>query len=484
LELQEVIAKRKKINPLEFFNHLPLQKLFHNAAGTVKGIFGGNRSGKTEEGAEYVLDKGLKKKLRIWCVAETFADSVSIQQRKVWELVPKDQIKYGYYDEINGFRNRKLVLKNGTLYIFKSYDQGREAFQGDDIDIIWNDEEPPYDIYREQRMRLIDRNGEMIITMTSINGVTDLVHEIFENHTVIKSEYAPLADKELPRIVEKNGMQFFLFWTTENPYIDQSRTQKEASLMTSQEIMSRIYGVPINLAGKIYMKFSTNVHVIPFEHVPLSECCIYFILDPHDRKPWAMCWMAIHKTGTCYIFDEYPNQNFNEMLFDDKTYDEYVGIINEKEANLAEIGARNTYRRIIDPNYGNKTERLAERQGGQSKTTPKNELKKRGLKFVDGIDTIEAGHLKVREYIHYEIKDDEIVVQPNLFITENCENTIRHMSRYSRKDILATDGDVKDNVKPMDKYKDFCDLVRYGLMSNPKYAEGGKVFTPQPRKVY
>ncbi|MCK4649101.1 Hint domain-containing protein, partial [bacterium] len=61
-----------------------------------------------------------------------------------------------------------------------------------------------------------------------------------------------------------------------------------------------------------------------------------------------------------------------------------------------------------------------------------------------------------REALHWEEKDGEIVIQPKLFITDNCQNTIRHLSRYSRGDILTADGDVKDKVKPKEKYKDFC----------------------------
>jgi len=466
---------------------LPLQKLFHESLAKIKGIFGGNRSSKTHEGAHYVISKCLEKPYqRWWAVAESFPDSVDIQQRKVWDLIPKDRIKYGWYNEITGFTNRKLLFDNGSIIIFKSYDQKREAFQGADQDGIWNDEEPPYDIYKEQRMRLIDRNGEMIITMTSLKGVTDLVQDVFEEYDTIRSEYAPLVNKELPRIVEKGGMQFFLFWTVENPYINQDRTQLEISLMTKQEITSRIYGIPINLTGKIYMKFSTDVHVMPLEDAPIRNCTIYHVLDPHDAKPWAMQWIAVHPTGTAYVFDEYPNENFNEMLFDDKSYDDYVEIIREKEEAIRDLTEKRVFRRIIDPNYGNKTIRLAEREDtGHSRTTVKNELKKRGLKYIDGIDTIESGHLKVREKIDWKANEDGILIkQPQTFWTENCSNSIRHMSRYSRKDPNTTDGDVKDKVRLNEKHKDFCDLSRYFWMSDPYFFRGGKPFNPNVRKVY
>ena len=242
--------------------------------------------------------------------------------------------------------------------------------------------------------------------------------------------------------------------------------------------------MPVNLAGKIYIKFSPHIHVVTFDVIPATQVCLYHVLDPHDRKPWAMKWILYHKTGTGYCIDEYPTRDFNDMLFDDKTYDDYVDVIRQKEAEIKELFDVEVYRRIIDPNFGNKTVQLAKRQGGQAHTTPKKELYKRGLQFKDGIDALEAGHLKVREALHWEEKDGEIVVQPKYFIYEECRNSIKHLSRYSRKDITAADGDVKDKVKPMDKHKDFCDLDRYFWMSNPVYAPGKKKFVSHADKMY
>lgn len=488
MELAEVLAEieyRKKVNPLSFFEPFPLQKLFKEAIVRVKAIFGGNRSGKTEEGAEYMLSKCLATpNQRCWACAESFPDSVNIQQRKIWNLVPKNRIKYGHWNEITGFPNRKLLLDNGSIIIFKSYDQGVESFASEDLDIIWDDEEVPYPIFKEQKMRLLDRNGEMIFTMTSTKGVTEFIQETFEDHDVVKSQHAPLVDMVLPRIAKKDGIEFYFLWTTENPYIDQHRVRHEAQFMTKDEKKARLYGLPINLAGKIYMVFNKNVHILPFELAPTQSVCLFHILDPHDRKPWAMKWIVLHSTGTGYCVDEYPNRNFNEMLYDDKTYDEYKTIIENKEKTLFKIFGVPVIKRIIDPNFGNATRKLAERQGGQSHTTVKKELERRGLFFRDGIDAMEDGHLKVREMLNYYEKEGEIVMQPKYFITENCENSIRHLSRYSRKDIMSIDGDMKDSVRPQEKYKDFCDLDRYFWMSNPKMIGASRQELPAGRKLY
>lgn len=486
-ELREIIVEleyRKKVNPLLFYEHLSQQGKFHNDPSKEKNLFGGNRSGKTEEASEYVIEKGLEKKLRIWCCAETFQDSVAIQQRKIWQIVPKNQIAYGFYDDINGFTNRKLKLKNGTIFTFKSYDQGTMSFAQDDIDIIWNDEEPPYDIYKEERMRLIDRNGEMIITMTSVKGITDLIGDIFEDCDTIEIRHSDIINEDLPIIAEKNGIKFYMLWTIDNPYIDQERVVHEIKFMTRDEIKSRIYGIPINLSGKIYPMFNRKIHIMPFEEAPISDIQLYHILDPHDRKPWAMKWIILHNTGTAYCIDEYPNRDFNEMNSDNKTYNEYVGIIKQKEDALFDIYGVQVFKRIIDPNFGNKTVQLVERVDNKAHTTPKEELKKRGLNFVDGIDHLPSGHLKVREMLHYEKKGDEIILQPKYFITDNCINSIKHLSRYSHKDITTADGDVKDKVGVQEKYKDFCDLDRYFWMSNPKYLAQLQEFDEHAPKTY
>lgn len=474
---------RREINPLKYHASMPMQQRFSDDPAKFKCIFGANRSGKSEEAIKYVIKKMLgKPRQKWWICGETFQDSISIQQTKAWKLVPKHRIRYGKFDVINGFTNRKLLLDNGSLAIFKSYDQKRESFQGDDVDGILDDEEPPFEIFQEQKMRLIDRDGEMIISMTSLKGITDLIETIFDGHDVIESQHAPLIGRVLPRVAQKNGVKFYFLWSEENKHINQNRLIAESKLMTQDEILCRMYGVPVNLAGKIYMSFSRDPHVISLDDVPEQGNQLWNILDPHDRKPWAITWELVNKNGSCYQVDEYPNRNFIEMSFDDKTYEEYAEIIRIKEQAIRErFKISGNTKRIIDPNFGNKTVQLAKRQGGQSKTTPKEEMARLGFKYNDGIDALEAGHLEVRKWLHWVKRDGQLVVAPLLYICDNCTNTISHMSRYSRKDTSGADGDIKDTVGPMDKYKDFCDNKRYFVMANPKWIEAKTFSLPKTR---
>lgn len=442
-----------------------------------------HNSGKSEGVAHYVIRRAVNNPgLRIWVAGQTYQDSVAIQQRKIWMLAPKLRIRYGQYNEIGGFVNRKLLFDNKSLITFKSYDQDVQSFASDDIDFIWLDEEPPKAIYDECRMRLIDRSGEMLISMTSTQGLTDLVDEIFTDCDIVETRHGELVNEPVPVIANKGGISLYFLSTLDNPHIIRDEAVRATATMSRDEIKARIYGVPINLTGRIYPTFNRQIHVIRWDDLPSGKWALYNIIDPHDRKPWAIGWFAVHQTGSAYMVDEWPERDFLDITNDDNTYDDYAKIIKAREQDLTKLLEPTCIKRIIDPNFGNKTIQLAERQGGQSRTTPRKELVARGLSYRDGIDALEAGHLAVKEWLHWASKDNEITKQPKIFFVETCRNTITGMQRYSRRDPETVDGDIKNKVGPMEKYKDFPDLVRYFIMSDPKYIYPSK---PQElRKVY
>jgi phage terminase large subunit-like protein len=63
---------------------------------------------------------------------------------------------------------------------YKSYDQGREKWQGTGKDVVWLDEAAPQDIYSEALVRTLTRNGLVMITFTPVEGLTDLVASFLE----------------------------------------------------------------------------------------------------------------------------------------------------------------------------------------------------------------------------------------------------------------------------------------------------------------
>jgi phage terminase large subunit-like protein len=69
---------------------------------------------------------------------------------------------------------RHVTGGNSTLG-FKSYDQGRERWQGETLDFVWFDEEPPLDVYMEGLTRTNATGGMVYMTFTPLLGMSDVV---------------------------------------------------------------------------------------------------------------------------------------------------------------------------------------------------------------------------------------------------------------------------------------------------------------------
>ena len=70
----------------------------------------------------------------------------------------------------------KFEPTGGSSYIgLKTYDQKRKSFQGTAKDWIWNDEEPPMDVYSEELLRIMTTKGVIANTFTPLSGLSDVV---------------------------------------------------------------------------------------------------------------------------------------------------------------------------------------------------------------------------------------------------------------------------------------------------------------------
>lgn len=62
-----------------------------------------------------------------------------------------------------------------SVLSFKSYEKGREKWQGETLEGVWFDEEPPLDIYSEGLTRTNTTGGITIVTFTPLQGMSDVV---------------------------------------------------------------------------------------------------------------------------------------------------------------------------------------------------------------------------------------------------------------------------------------------------------------------
>jgi phage terminase large subunit-like protein len=121
-----------------------------------------------------------------WAAGKTNESTRDIVQTAL--LGPANAIGTGL---IPGDRILKSTPKTGvpglldTVYVqsrygvsalgVKSYQQGRDAFEGTSRHVIWLDEEPPLDVYGECLIRTATTDGMVLLTFTPLEGLSQVV---------------------------------------------------------------------------------------------------------------------------------------------------------------------------------------------------------------------------------------------------------------------------------------------------------------------
>ncbi len=167
-------------------------------------------------------------------------------------MIPADCLlrtsaKPGVSDAIEGIYVKHASGGTSEL-ILKSYDQGREAFQGTNRDLIWLDEEMDRDIYVECLLRTMTTNGIIMLTFTPLLGLTDIVRDFLTGEQEAeKGKFCIQADwDDVPHLSAEAKAELLL---SIPPY------QREA----------RSKGVPQLGSGAIYQIPESDIVVTDFE---------------------------------------------------------------------------------------------------------------------------------------------------------------------------------------------------------------------------
>src|SRR5262249_8340211 len=113
---------------------------------------------------------------------------------------------------------------------FKTYEQGRRAFEGKAKDFIWCDEEPPMDVYTELLYRLLTTKGIISTTFTPLLGMSEVVTSFLEppDDESKRSKYVVQAGwKDVPHLDEEEKRKLV---ANTPPYQVRARTDGEPAL--------------------------------------------------------------------------------------------------------------------------------------------------------------------------------------------------------------------------------------------------------------
>ena len=203
------MKRRAAENRLASYRPYSKQAAFHAAgAGHRERLFmAGNQLGKTYSGAaeaavhltgrypDWWQGRRFTKPVRGWCGSETNEVTRDGCQRlligepkdeSAWGtgLIPKAALKdwtrrQGVPDALDGAMIEHA--SGGTSILgFKSYDMGRTKWQGETLDFVWFDEEPPVDVYFEGLTRTNATGGMVYLTFTPLKGMSDVVRAFID----------------------------------------------------------------------------------------------------------------------------------------------------------------------------------------------------------------------------------------------------------------------------------------------------------------
>lgn len=93
------------------------------------------------------------------------------------ELIDMDSITWhqGVANFVDTVKIKHVPTGEWSALGFKSYEQGRGAFEGTAQHLLHFDEEPPMDVYGEGLIRTMTSNGIIIATFTPLEGISDVV---------------------------------------------------------------------------------------------------------------------------------------------------------------------------------------------------------------------------------------------------------------------------------------------------------------------
>ena len=205
------LDRRKRESRLSYYRPIPRQAEFHRLGATENErlYMAANQVGKTVAGGsewavhltgrypEWWNGAVFERPVRFWVGGVTGESTRDNPQRilvgqpeipELWgtgtvpldaleDVTPGRGIPNGLDSLVVRFGGGGDVQQGFSTLLFKSYEKGRAKWQGDTVDGVWFDEEPPMPVYSEGRTRT--NNGQIgvftMLTATPLLGMSEVV---------------------------------------------------------------------------------------------------------------------------------------------------------------------------------------------------------------------------------------------------------------------------------------------------------------------
>ena len=293
--LEQEAQTRKSQNLLKYYRPYTKQKEFHHQLVRERLLMAGNQLGKTVAGA-YEMAFHLTGLYPDWWQGHRFTKEIAAWAGSVSTLATRDTVQrlvcgrpgklgtgavpkalitdsksaLGTPDLLDHIKVTHVSGEESTL-AFKSYEQGREKWQGETLDLVWFDEEPSQDIYSEGLTRTNATGGITYMTFTPLLGMSEVVRRF---------------------LMEKSPGTGVTTMTIDDAehYTPEQRTAIIASY-PAHEREARTRGIPSLGSGRIFPIEESLITIEPFD-IPahwVQICGIDFGWD-HPSAATRLAW--------------------------------------------------------------------------------------------------------------------------------------------------------------------------------------------------
>lgn len=315
LQTLQALNKHRSQNQLEGYVPYPKQKLFHDmgAHKIERLLTAGNRLGKTYAGAAEAAYHATGKYPKWWkgrrwdrptrgWVGGESSNVVRDTSQKLLlgdlsagmdnlgtGMIPAESIiditfARGVAMGVDTVTIRH-VSGGKSVIKFKSYEQQRVKWQGDSVDWVWFDEEPPIEIYTEGIARYSETDGMSFLTFTPLKGMSSVVKRF-------KNEANEYRDEVIMTVYDAGHM-------------NDDKIKKMLSKYPEHEHDCRINGVPMQGEGRIFQIAESVISCDPFT-IPDYWAHIVGLDVGHGDHPTAAVWLAYDRdTDTIYLYKTY-----------------------------------------------------------------------------------------------------------------------------------------------------------------------------------
>ena len=374
----EELKRRQDENRLAYYAAYPKQLQFHELGSTKRErlFLAGNQLGKTWSGGmemafhltgnypEAWRGRRFGGPVRAWAAGVTGESTRDNPQRILLGplgkqgtgSIPKENILEvrngrGLPDAVDGVL---VKHKSGGVsqLAFKSYERGREKWQGETLDAVWLDEEPPLDIYTEALARIAASGGMLYLTCTPLLGMSGVVRRFLNEPSEDRSHVVMTISDAL--------------------HISAEDREKIIAGYPLHEREARTLGVPMLGSGRVFPvaeeKIVEEAFSIP-KHWPRIVG-----LDFGWDHPTAAAWIAWDRdSDIAHVYDVYRVREETAVV------------------HAAAIRARGDWIPVSWPHDGLQTEK----SGGETLAAQYKKLGLRMLsqqaRFEDGGNSVEAG---------------------------------------------------------------------------------------------